>query len=234
MIRVFLVDDHELLRFGVSSMLALESDIEVVGEASTVAQAWGRIVATRPDIVLIDVGLPDGSGIDLCREVRRRYADVQCIILSADGDDRMRRQAREAGACGYLLTDVRGAGLMDALRWAAAGRRLSERRTVPRTPAEIGPSRSSDSALETLTERQYQVLALVAEGLTNRQIGEHLSLSAKTVERHVGAVLHKLGLDRRTQAVALLFGPGRADSPGAAFTAEADRAGSASTSGSLR
>ncbi|RFA07642.1 DNA-binding response regulator [Subtercola boreus] len=202
MIRVFLVDDHELVRRGIAGLLGLEHDIEIVGEAGTVHQAEVRIAATQPDVVLLDVRLPDGSGIDLCREVRSASPNIRCLILTAYDDDDAIDAAVLAGAAGYVLKDIRGSGLVETLRKVAAGKQLLDpllmRKVVERIVAPTGNSR-----LDALTDREKQILPLIADGLTNREIGVQLSLAEKTVKNYVSGLLSKLGLQRRTQAAIL-------------------------------
>lgn len=206
MIRVFLVDDHELVRRGIGGLLALEPDIEVVGEAATVAQAWARIAATLPAVVLLDVRLPDGSGIDLCRDIRSQYPDMRCLILTAYDDDDALRAAVLAGAWGYVLKDIHGTGLVDALRKVAAGRQLLDPLLTKKVVDRITTPMAGSALLNSLTNRERQILALIAEGLTNREIGVRMSLAEKTVKNYVSALLGKLGLHRRTQAAILHLG----------------------------
>jgi len=197
MVRVFLVDDHEIVRRGVADVINAETDLEVVGEASTIRQALGRIAATLPDVAVLDVRLPDGSGIDLCRDIRSAHPNVHCLMLTAYDDDEASRTAVLAGAAGYVLKDIRGQTLLDSIRKVAAGKRLMDaglaQRVVESATAARGP------AVE-LSLRERQVLDLIAEGLTNRQIGEKLELAEKTVKNYVSGLLAKLGMERRTQA----------------------------------
>jgi len=197
MIRVFLVDDHEIVRRGVADVINAESDLDVVGEASTVRQALGRIAATTPDVAVLDVRLPDGSGIDLCREIRSAHPDVRCLMLTAYDDDEASRTAVLAGASGYVLKDIRGQGLLDSIRKVASGKHLIApavtQRVVESASAAGGPAVA-------LSLRERQVLDLIARGLTNRQIGEQLELAEKTVKNYVSGLLAKLGMERRTQA----------------------------------
>ena len=197
MISVFLVDDHEIVRRGVADVINAESDLEVVGEASTVRQALGRIAATKPHVAVLDVRLPDGSGIDLCRDIRSAHPEVHCLMLTAYDDDEASRTAVLAGASGYVLKDIRGQGLLESIRKVAAGKRLLDtavaQRVVQNASAARGP------AVE-LSLRERQVLDLIAEGLTNRQIGGQLDLAEKTVKNYVSGLLAKLGMERRTQA----------------------------------
>ena len=206
MIRVFLVDDHEIVRRGIAELLGFEDDIEVIGEAGTAAQARSRIAATLPDVVLLDVRLPDGSGIDVCRDVRSQNPEVKCLILTAYDDDEALSAAVIAGASGYVLKDVRGSGLVDSLRKVAGGRSLLDPRLTRKVIERIHARTDTDPRLGSLTARETQILSLIAGGLTNRQIGAELSLAEKTVKNYVSGLLAKLGLQRRTQAAILHLG----------------------------
>ena len=197
MIRVFLVDDHEIVRRGVADLINAESDLEVVGEAASARQAIGRIAATLPDVAVLDVRLPDGNGVDLCRDVRTAHPEVACLMLTAYDDDEASYTAVLAGAAGYVLKDIRGQGLLDSIRRVAKGEVLVDR-TVSRRVVETASAENSPLAV--LSVRERQVLELIAEGLTNRQIGEHLELAEKTVKNYVSGLLTKLGMERRTQA----------------------------------
>lgn len=202
-VRVFLVDDHEVVRRGVSELLQAEHDIEVVGEAGTAAQARSRIPVTHPDVVLLDVRLPDGSGIDVCRELRATHPEINFLILTAYDDDQAMYAAVIAGASGYVLKDVRGSGLIDSVRQVASGRSLLDPSLTRKAVERMRDTNHQDPRLAVLSVREREVLALIADGLTNRQIGESLSLAEKTVKNYVSSLLSKLGLQRRTQAVAL-------------------------------
>lgn len=197
MISVFLVDDHEIVRRGVAAVINAESDLRVIGEASTVRQALGRIAATLPDVAVLDVRLADGSGIDLCRDIRSAHPEVRCLILTAYDDDEASRTAVLAGASGYVLKDIQGHGLVSSIRSVAQGKSLLGRaisqRVVESTSTEPGASVQ-------LSLRERQVLELIADGLTNRQIGEKLDLAEKTIKNYVSGLLAKLGMERRTQA----------------------------------
>ena len=203
MIRVFLVDDHELVRRGITALLNAEPDIEVVGEAATAAQARSRIRATRPDVAILDVRLPDGSGIDVCREVRSENSDIKCLILTGYDDDEAIYAAVLAGAAGYVIKDVQGSGLLDSLRKVAAGKQLIHPSMSGRVVQRITDTHQSDPRLESLSTRERDILPLIAEGLTNREIGERLGLAEKTVKNYISGLLSKLGLQRRTQAAVL-------------------------------
>ncbi len=197
MIRVFLVDDHEIVRRGIADLINAEPDLEVVGEAGTSRGALGRIGATLPDVAVLDVRLPDGSGIDLCREVRSAHPSVRCLILTGYDDEEATYASVLAGAAGYVLKDIRGLRLIEGIRRVAGGGTMIDAvapaRVVARASAERSPT-------ITLSLRERQVLELIAEGLTNRQIGERLELAEKTVKNYVSGLLAKLGMERRTQA----------------------------------
>lgn len=201
MTRVFLVDDHEIVRRGVADLINAERDLDVVGEASTMRQALARVPAVMPDVAVLDVRLPDGSGIDLCREIRSRHPEVVCLMLTAYDDDEASRTAVLAGAAGYVLKDIRGQGLLDSIRRVARGEVLVDtavsRRVVEQAAAPAG---SASGPTEMLSLREKQILALIADGLTNRQIGDQLDLAEKTVKNYVSGLLAKLGMERRTQA----------------------------------
>ncbi|MCJ1709589.1 response regulator transcription factor [Clavibacter michiganensis subsp. phaseoli] len=199
MTRVFLLDDHELVRRGIADVIEREADLEVVGEAGTVRDAVARVEATRPDVVVLDVRLPDGSGVDACRRIRSRHPDLPCLMLTAFDDDSALEAAVLAGAQGWLLKDIRGAGLVDAIRRVAAGGQLMDREVVRRARSRILVPEVPDDAPR-LTLREGQILALITEGLTNRQIGERLGLAEKTVKNYVSGLLEKIGVERRTQA----------------------------------
>lgn len=206
MIRVFLVDDHEIVRRGIAELLGIEGDIDVVGEAGTAMQARARIAATLPDVVLLDVRLPDGSGIDVCRDVRSQNPQVKCLILTAYDDEEALSAAVIAGASGYVLKDVRGSGLVASLRRVANGHSLLDPILTRKVVERIHTRSDADPRLGSLSARETQILSLIAAGLTNRQIGTELSLAEKTVKNYVSGLLAKLGLQRRTQAAILHLG----------------------------
>ena len=205
-IRVFLVDDHEIVRRGIADLLNAEPDIDVVGEASSAGQAIGRIAATVPDVAVLDVRLPDGSGIDVCRDIRSQHPEVRCLILTGYDDDEAINAAVLAGASGYVLKDVRGSGLIEAIRKVAAGRSLIDSSLSRRVVEKIETESAEDPRLGSLSLRESQILALIADGLTNRQIGWELGLAEKTIKNYVSGLLSKLGLQRRTQAAILRLG----------------------------
>ncbi len=199
--RVFVVDDHEIVRRGIADMIDAERDLEVVGEASTAQQALSRVAATLPDVVVLDVRLPDGSGIDVCRSILSAHPSVKCLMLTAYDDDRASYAAVLAGASGYVLKDIRGQKLIEGIRAVAAGRTLVSKAVSDKVvDSLIAPASAADRDLPELTLRERQVLALIADGLTNRQIGERLELAEKTVKNYVSGLLAKLGMERRTQA----------------------------------
>lgn len=205
MIRVFLVDDHEVVRRGIADMINAEPDLEVVGEASTARQAVARVAATVPDVAVLDVRLPDGSGIDVCRTIRSANPVVQCLMLTAYDDDEASYSAVLAGAAGYVLKDIRGQHLVESIRRVARGESLVQKAVTRKVVTELTGS-AADSPASNLTTRERQVLELIAEGLTNRQIGDQLDLAEKTVKNYVSGLLAKLGMARRTQAA--VYGAG--------------------------
>jgi two-component system response regulator DevR len=198
--RVFLVDDHEIVRRGVAELLEREPDLVVVGESDSVAHALPRIAATAPDVALLDMRLPDGDGIDLCREIRSRHPEIACLILTAYDDDAAAMSAVLAGASGYVLKNVRGSTIVDDVRAVAAGRSLIDAKLTARVSQQATREDHDDPRFAALNLRERQVLALIADGLTNRQIGEQLGLAEKTVKNYVSGLLSKLGFERRTQA----------------------------------
>ncbi|WP_197043181.1 response regulator [Saccharothrix sp. NRRL B-16314] len=202
-VRVLLVDDHEVVRRGLRELLEDEDDISVVAEAGGVDEALVRAAATRPDVAVVDVRLPDGGGVELCRGLRALPDGPRCLVLTAFDDEEALVGAIMAGASGYLLKQVRGQDLVTAVREVAAGRSLLDPQTTARVldrmrrPVEV-------DVLDALTEQERRVLDLIGDGLTNRQIAERLFLAEKTVKNYVTAVLSKLGMERRTQAAAWL------------------------------
>jgi DNA-binding NarL/FixJ family response regulator len=202
-IRVFLLDDHEVVRRGVQNMLEAESDIEVVGEGSTAAQALARVPALKPDVAILDVRLPDGDGVSVCRELRSRMPELACLMLTSFADDDALFDAIMAGAAGYVLKQIRGSDLAGAVRTVAAGQSLLDPRTTAKVMERLRSSPDLHDPLQGLTDREREILSLIGDGLTNRQIGEHLHLAEKTVKNYVSNLFAKLGLERRTQAAVL-------------------------------
>jgi two-component system response regulator DevR len=199
-IRVFLLDDHEIVRRGIADLLDAADDLSVVGEAGTAAEALSRIPATRPDVAVLDARLPDGSGIDVCRDIRSSMPEVRCLILTSYDDNDAVFAAVMAGASGYLLKEIRGTSLVDAIRQVASGKSLLDPSVTERLLTRLREGAPQDERLASLTEREREILALIADGLTNRQIGERLFLAEKTVKNYVSGLLAKLGMERRTQA----------------------------------
>jgi two-component system response regulator DevR len=200
MTRVFLVDDHEIVRRGVAELINAERDLEVVGEAANGHDAMARIAATLPEVAVLDVRLPDVNGVDLCRDIRSAFPEIRCIMLTAYDDDAASVMAVLAGASAYVLKDIRGARLVESIRRVAKGEillnRVASKQYVERA-AETGES------VTELTLRERQVLQLIADGMTNRQIGDRLQLAEKTVKNYVSGLFAKLGVERRTQAAVL-------------------------------
>ena len=202
-INVFLLDDHEVVRRGVAALLSAEPDLEVVGEASTAAQALARIPALRPDVAILDVRLPDGDGVSVCREIRSRLPEVACLMLTSFADDDALFDAVMAGAAGYVLKQIHGTDLVGAVRTIASGQSLLDPRSTARMLERLREQASKKDPLAALSEQERRILELIGEGLTNRQIGERMFLAEKTVKNYVSNLLAKLDMQRRTQAAAL-------------------------------
>ena len=213
-IRVYLLDDHEVVRQGLRALLEGAGDIEVVGESGLAEEATARIPALRPHVAVLDARLPDGSGIEVCRAVRAVDDSIRALILTSYDDDEALFAAIMAGASGYVLKEVTGLNLVNAVRQVAGGMSLIDPALTARVLERVRNGPTTAPELESLTEREMELLALIAEGLTNRQIGERMFLAEKTIKNYVSAILAKLGLERRTQAAVLasrLLGPdGRA------------------------
>jgi two-component system, NarL family, response regulator DevR len=203
MIRVHLLDDHEMVRHGLRDLLEREGDIEVVGESGSAGDAEHRIPALRSDVAVLDARLPDGSGIDVCREVRSVDPAIRALILTSYEDDEALFAAIMAGAAGYVLKQIRGTDLIDAVRRVAAGQSLLDPAVTQRVLERIRHGPEQPDELRGLTEQERRILALIAEGLTNREIAQRMQLSEKTVKNYVSSLLAKLGLERRTQAAVL-------------------------------
>ncbi len=201
-IRVFLLDDHEIVRRGVRELLESEPDIEVVGEAGTAASALARIPALAPDVAVLDVRLPDGDGVSVCREIRSSLPQVACLMLTSFGDDEALFNAIMAGAAGYVLKQIRGTDLVGAVRAVAAGKSLLDPDSVGKVMARMRDQAVRSDPLAGLTGQERRILELIGEGLTNRQIGERMFLAEKTVKNYASALFAKLGMERRTQAAA--------------------------------
>ncbi|GAA3162690.1 response regulator transcription factor [Planomonospora alba] len=203
-IRVVLVDDHEVVRRGVAALLDSEDDIEVVGEAGTAESAVTRINALQPDVAVLDVRLPDGSGVDVCREVRSRRPELACLMLTSFADDDALFDSVMAGASGYVLKQIHGSDLVGAVRTVASGQSLLDPQTTASMLARLRDQESRKDPLAALSAQERQILDLIGEGLTNRQIGERMFLAEKTVKNYVSNLLGKLDMQRRTQAAALV------------------------------
>ncbi|MDQ2797568.1 MAG: response regulator transcription factor [Actinomycetota bacterium] len=200
LLRIFLLDDHEVVRRGIAELLTAVSGFEIVGEAGTVEQALSRIPAVRPDVAILDARLPDGSGIDVCREIRSRLPDTHCLILTSYDDEDAVLASVLAGASGYVLKEVRGSAIVDSVRRVAAGQSLIAPEVISQVMDRLRNGTAADARLASLTDREREVLDLIAEGLTNRQIAERLFLAEKTVKNYVSSLLAKLSMQRRTQA----------------------------------
>ena len=199
--RVFLLDDHEIVRRGVRELLEAESDLEVVGEAGTAEEAYERIPAATPDVAILDVRLPDGDGVEVCREIRSNHPEVVCLMLTSFADDEALFSAILAGASGYVLKQVRGTDLVDAVRRVGRGESLLDPLSTSRVLERLRQPPQPEE-LAGLTNQERRVLDLIAEGMTNRQIGEQLFLAEKTVKNYVSNLLAKLGMSRRAEAAA--------------------------------
>jgi two-component system, NarL family, response regulator DevR len=200
-IRVFLLDDHEIVRRGVAELISMEDDMIVAGEAGTAADAVPRIAATSPDVAILDYQLPDGTGVEVCREVRDRFPHIGCLMLTAYADDEALFSAIMAGARGYVLKQIRGNDLVDSIRRVARGEQLLDPAVTARVLERLRqPPKEAPDPLGVLSPQERQILLLISDGLTNRQIGERLFLAEKTVKNYVSSVLSKLGMERRTEA----------------------------------
>ncbi|MDQ0958081.1 two-component system response regulator DevR [Streptomyces sp. B4I13] len=207
-IKVFLLDDHEVVRRGVHDLLEDQPDITVVGEAATAEQALVRAPALRPQVAVLDVRLPDGNGIDVCRELRSRMPDLACLMLTSFDDEEALLDAIMAGASGYVLKQIQGTDLVSAVRTVAGGQSLLDPSATTRLMARLRGAEEKKSepeadGLPNLTDREREILALIGEGLTNRQIGQRLYLAEKTVKNHISRLLAKLGVERRIQAAVI-------------------------------
>jgi DNA-binding NarL/FixJ family response regulator len=201
-IRVFLLDDHDVVRRGLRDLLEAEDDIEVVGEADTAELARRRISALRPDVAVLDVRLPDGDGVEVCRDVRSAHPEVACLMLTSFSDDEALFDAVMAGAAGYLLKQVRENDLVTAVRTVAAGGSLMDPTTIQNVLNRVKAGTEDDQRLGVLTAQERKIFDLIGEGHTNRQIGDEVFLAEKTVKNYVSSILMKLGMERRTEAAA--------------------------------
>jgi two-component system, NarL family, response regulator DevR len=203
-IGVFLLDDHEIVRRGLRELLATDPDIEVIGEADRTASALPMIISLRPDVAVLDVRLPDGDGISLCREIRSSLPETACLMLTSFGDDQAMVSSIVAGAAGYVLKSSNAADLVGAIRASANGMSMIDPRAAQQVIERLRNQSVTMTSMSALTAQERRVLELVGEGLTNRQIAERLSLSEKTVKNYVASLLSKLGMQRRSQAAAYI------------------------------
>ena len=201
-IRVFLLDDHEIVRRGVRELLESSPDITIVGEAGTASSALARIPPLHPDVAVLDVRLPDGDGITVCRDIRSRMPEVACLMLTSFGDDQAIFDAIMAGAAGYVLKQIRGTDLVGAVRTVASGESMLDPQAASRVMRHMREQAARTDPLAGLTSQERRILELIGEGLTNRQIGERMFLAEKTVKNYVSALFAKMGMERRTQAAA--------------------------------
>jgi two-component system response regulator DevR len=205
-VSVFLLDDHEVVRRGVHDLLDAEPDLTVVGEAGTAEQALIRIPALRPQVAVLDVRLPDGDGVSVCRELRSRMPDLACLMLTSFDDEEALLDAIMAGASGYVLKQITGTDLVTAVRTVASGQSMLDPGAATRLMARLrggAEPEEKTQALPGLTDREREILALVGEGMTNREIGKQLFLAEKTVKNHISRLLAKLGVERRVQAAVI-------------------------------
>jgi two-component system, NarL family, response regulator DevR len=210
MTRVFLLDDHEVVRRGVRELIEAEDDLEVVGEASNAAEALARIPVTHPDVAILDVRLPDGDGIEVCREIRSEAPEVACLMLTSFADDEALLGAVVAGASGYVLKQIRGSDLVGSIRRVAMGDSLLDPHLVALAKVRLGRD-EQDERLGRLSPQERRILDLIAEGKTNREIAGALFLAEKTVKNYVSNLLVKLGMKRRTEAAVFAVRAGRND-----------------------
>lgn len=201
-VKVFLLDDHEVVRRGVRDMLEAEGDIKVIGEAGTASSALARIPALRPDVAVLDVRLPDGDGVTVCREIRSRMPEVACLMLTSFADDDALMDAVMAGAAGYVLKQIRGTDLVGAVRTVATGQSMLDPRAASQLMARLRGQSAKHDPLAGLSPQERRILELIGDGLTNRQIGEKMFLAEKTVKNYISGLFAKLGMERRTQAAA--------------------------------
>lgn len=198
--RVFLLDDHEVVRRGLRELFDAEADLEVVGEAATAEEAIGRVPSTRPDVAVLDVRLPDGDGVEVCRDLRSAMPDLKCLMLTSFADDEALFSAILAGASGYVLKQVKGGDLVSAVRRVAAGDSLLDPALTRQVMDRLRGEKVEDERLARLTAQERNILELIADGKTNRQIADELFLAEKTVKNYVSNLLSKMGFARRTEA----------------------------------
>ncbi|GAA2568996.1 response regulator [Mycolicibacterium diernhoferi] len=204
MVRVFLVDDHELVRRGLIDLLSDDPDLDVVGEAASVSEALARIPALRPDVAVLDIRLPDGNGIELCRDLLARFPDLRCLMLTSFTTEEAMLDAILAGASGYVVKDIRGMELAKAIKDVGAGRSLLDNRAAAALMAKLRNDATHADPLSGLSGQERALLDLIGDGLTNKQIADRMYLAEKTVKNYVSRLLAKLGMERRTQAAAFV------------------------------
>lgn len=213
MVTVFLVDDHEVVRRGLTDLLASDGELDVIGDAGSVAEAMVRIPALKPDVAVLDVRLPDGNGIELCRDLLSELPELRCLMLTSFTSDEAMLEAILAGASGYVVKDIRGMELAQAIKDVGAGKSLLDNRAAAALMAKLRGSVEHKDPLSGLTERERTLLGLLSEGLTNRQIAARMFLAEKTVKNYVSRLLAKLGMERRTQAAVFASKLGRQSTP---------------------
>lgn len=214
MVKVFLVDDHEVVRRGLVDLLGADPELDVVGEAGSVAEAMARVPAARPDVAVLDVRLPDGNGIELCRDLLSRMPDLRCLILTSYTSDEAMLDAILAGASGYVVKDIKGMELARAVKDVGAGRSLLDNRAAAALMAKLRGAAEKRDPLSGLTDQERTLLGLLSEGLTNKQIADRMFLAEKTVKNYVSRLLAKLGMERRTQAAVFATELKRSRPPG--------------------
>lgn len=214
MVKVFLVDDHEVVRRGLVDLLGADPELDVVGEAGSVAEAMARVPAARPDVAVLDVRLPDGNGIELCRDLLSRMPDLRCLILTSYTSDEAMLDAILAGASGYVVKDIKGMELARAVKDVGAGRSLLDNRAAAALMAKLRGAAEKQDPLSGLTDQERTLLGLLNEGLTNKQIADRMFLAEKTVKNYVSRLLAKLGMERRTQAAVFATELKRSRPPG--------------------
>lgn len=213
MVKVFLVDDHEVVRRGLIDLLGADPEVDVVGEAGSAAEAMARIPAAKPDVAVLDVRLPDGNGIELCRDLLSRMPDLRCLILTSYTSDEAMLDAILAGASGYVVKDIKGMELARAVKDVGAGRSLLDNRAAAALMAKLRGTSDKPDPLSGLTDQERTLLGLLSEGLTNKQIADRMFLAEKTVKNYVSRLLAKLGMERRTQAAVFATELRRSRSP---------------------
>lgn len=214
MVKVFLVDDHEVVRRGLVDLLGADPELDVVGEAGSVAEAMARVPAARPDVAVLDVRLPDGNGIELCRDLLSRMPDLRCLILTSYTSDEAMLDAILAGASGYVVKDIKGMELARAVKDVGAGRSLLDNRAAAALMAKLRGAAEKQDPLSGLTDQERTLLGLLSEGLTNKQIADRMFQAEKTVKNYVSRLLAKLGMERRTQAAVFATELKRSRPPG--------------------